>query len=304
MPGRPHHAQWYNRLRAVAAGACVAGSVGLAAGQPQVADDVTDVLRRVGERVQQYFARAQSLVCLETVYLQPLGMGLSPSGPGRNVESELRMSWEPLVVPAVPEARMLRQVLKVNGGPPRRKDPNNCTVPEQFESEEPVLAMLLPGQQHQYTFKLAGRGRVDRRDAIIVEFRELARVAVDVQLVENNEDCVNFDMKGGLRGRIWIDPETFEVLRLDQGLIGLVDIQLPRKLTLRSGGVYSWTMERWDTSIRFESMSFRDPDETLTLPVSILSLRITRGSASPRLRTTTEFTQYRRFLTGGRVVPP
>jgi hypothetical protein len=214
------------------------------------------------------------------------------------------MSWEPLVVPAVPEARMLRQVLKVNGGPPRRKDPNNCTVPEQFESEEPVLAMLLPGQQHQYTFKLAGRGRVDRRDAIIVEFRELARVAVDVQLVENNEDCVNFDMKGGLRGRIWIDPETFEVLRLDQGLIGLVDIQLPRKLTLRSGGVYSWTMERWDTSIRFESMSFRDPDETLTLPVSILSLRITRGSASPRLRTTTEFTQYRRFLTGGRVVPP
>jgi hypothetical protein len=111
-------------------------------------------------------------------------------------------------------------------------------------------------------------------------------------------------MKGGLRGRIWIDPETFDVLRLDQGLIGLVEIQLPRQLTRRSGGVYSWTMERWDTSIRFQSVPFRDPDETLTLPVSIQQLRITRGSASPRLRTTTEFTEYKRFLTGGRVVPP
>jgi hypothetical protein len=304
MPRPPCRTRSTSWLPAVIAGVGLAGAVCLASGPPQAADDLAEVLRRVGERVQEYFARAQSLVCLETVHMQPLGLGLSPSGVGRNVESELRLSWEPLVEPAVPAARMLRQVLKVNGGPPRKRDPNNCTVPEQFESEEPALAMMLPGQQGQYTFKLAGRGRVDRREAILIEFRELARVSVDVQPVETNEDCVNFDMKGGLRGRIWIDPETFNVLRLDQGLIGLVEILLPRRLTRRSGGAYSWTMERWDTSIRFESVSFRDPDETLTLPVSIQQLRITRGSASPRLRTTIEFTQYRRFLTGGRVVPP
>jgi hypothetical protein len=303
MPGPPHGVRSIGGVVSALIGAGLAGVVCLASGPAQVPDELTDILRRVGERVQQYFARAQSLVCLETVHLQPLGLGLSPSGFGRNIESELRMSWEPLVAPAAPEARMLRQVLKVNGGRPRRKDPNNCTVPEQYETEEPALAMLLPDQQGGYGFKLAGRGRVDRRDAIMIDFRELARLSVDVSAVENNEDCVNFDMKGGLRGRIWIDPETFDVLRLDQGLIGLVEIRLPRQMFRRTGGASSMTMERWDTSIRFQPMSFRDPDETLTLPVSILSLRVTRGSGTPRLRTMTEFTQYRRFLTGGRVVP-
>ena len=63
-------------------------------------------------------------------------------------------------------------------------------------------------------------------------------------------------------------------------------------------------MERWDTTIRFKAVRFSDPDETLMLPVSSTSLRITRGAGQPRLRTVVEYTDYRRFLTGGRVVPP
>jgi hypothetical protein len=61
-------------------------------------------------------------------------------------------------------------------------------------------------------------------------------------------------------------------------------------------------MERWDSSIRFKPVSFTEPDETLVLPVSISTLRITRGSGTPRLRTTTSYSSYKRFLTGGRVV--
>ena len=51
-------------------------------------------LARAAERVAEYFARAQSLVCLEIVHLQPLGSGLSVDGVGRTVESELRLSWD------------------------------------------------------------------------------------------------------------------------------------------------------------------------------------------------------------------
>jgi hypothetical protein len=39
------------------------------------------------------------------------------------------------------------------------------------------------------------------------------------------------------------------------------------------------------------------------LPVSSTSIRITRGAGMPRLRTITEYSGYKRFLTGGRVVP-
>ena len=66
----------------------------------------------------------------------------------------------------------------------------------------------------------------------------------------------------------------------------------------------SWTMERWDSSIRFKRVRFQDPEETLVLPVESSTLQITRGAGTPRLRTSTQYHAYRRFITGGRVVPP
>jgi hypothetical protein len=91
-------------------------------------------------------------------------------------------------------------------------------------------------------------------------------------------------------------------MRLDQSLMGLVDIPMPRSVSRRVGVADRWTMERWDTTIRFKPVRFQDPDETIMLPESSTSLRITRGAGMPRLRTMTSYTGYKRFLTGGRVV--
>ena len=136
----------------------------------------------------------------------------------------------------------------------------------------------------------------------MIDFRLKAKPSVEVSLVDGNEECVSFSLTGGMRGRIWIDGETFDVLRLDQGLTGFIDIPLPREVMRRGSGSPYWTMERWDSSTRFKPVVFRDPDETLLLPVSVSSLRITRGSGTPRLRTTTQYSGYRRFLTGARIV--
>ena len=98
----------------------------------QSAIDLAAVLERAGVSVTEYFARAQSIVCLEKVSLQRLAMALAADGPARRVESELRLSWEPSADNPTPtEARTLRQVLRVNGSPPRKKDYENCTTPEQ-----------------------------------------------------------------------------------------------------------------------------------------------------------------------------
>ena len=43
-------------------------------------------------------------------------------------------------------------------------------------------------------------------------------------MVEGRDDCVSFNVEGGMQGRIWIDAETHDVLRLDQRLSGLVEI--------------------------------------------------------------------------------
>jgi hypothetical protein len=270
----------------------------------QTSVDINSVLQRAGDKVAEYFARAQSIMCLEKVSLQRLSMGYGAEGPARRVESELRLSWEPTPDNPTPtEARTLRQVLRVNGSPPRKKDHDNCTTPEQQDSEEQPLSLLLPSQRGRYTFTYGGRETVDRRDAIVIAFREIRKPTVDVSMVEDKEDCISFDIEGGMRGRVWLDAETHDVLRLDQSLGGLVEIPLPRKAT-RHGGTMFWTMERWDTTIRFRRVTFQDPEETLVLPVESSTLQVTRGAGTPRLRTSTQYLSYRRFITAGRVIPP
>lgn len=266
--------------------------------------DVGGLLHRAGERVTEFFARAQSLMCLEKVSLQRLSSGLASDGPSRFVESELRVSWDPSPDDPTPkEAKTLRQVLRVNGSPPRKRDMNNCTTPEQQVSETQPLSILLPALRGEYTFKFDRLDTVDGRSAIVLSYREVKKPTVEVSLVDGKEDCINFEIDGGMRGRVWIDAETHDVLRLDKTLIGLVDIPLPWKV-VRRGGPMQWTMERWDESIRFKRVTFQDPEETMILPVSSTALQITRGAGTPRLRTTTQYLAYRRFLTGGRLVPP
>jgi hypothetical protein len=277
---------------------------GLAAQPREAALDLATVLHRAGERVEQFFARAQSLVCLETVRMQPLGSGLSPDGFGRTVESELRLAWDPFSPSDTPpEARTLRHVLKVNGHLPRKDDDDNCTSPEQQSSETQPLSMLLAEQRRDYVFALGSPGKIDGRPVLVIEYRLNRKVTVDVREIEGKDDCISYDVDGGLRGKIWLDPNTFEVMRLDQGLSGLVDINLPRRIARRPGVNDRWVLERMDTSIRFKPVTFSDPDETLMLPVSSSSLRIAHGAGTPRLRTSVEYARYRRFLTGARIVP-
>ena len=291
------------RPSAVAVATMLFGVGVLSAEQPATIAPLAEVLQRAGERVETFFTRAQSIVCLEVVRLHYLNTSLSPDGPARTVESELRLSWERSddgVASA--EAHTLRQLLKVNGHPPRDDDWDSCTAPEQQAREPQPLSMLLPALRADYEFWLSGQERVDGRTAVTLDYRFIKRASVDVDMVEGRDDCLSFKLDGGLRGRLWLDAETYDVVRLDQRLSGMVDIPLPRIITRRPGSDMRWTMERWDTSIRFKRVPFENPQETLVLPSSLSSLRITRGSGTPRLRTMTDYRNYRRFLTSGRIV--
>lgn len=45
-----------------------------------------------------------------------------------------------------------------------------------------------------------------------------------------------------------------------------------------------------------------DPDESVMLPVSKETVTVVRNAGSPRVRTSQSFRNYRRFITGGRIV--
>lgn len=266
------------------------------------AADVTATLERATARVKDFFERAQSLVCTERVHVQPLSYGLSGDGFGRTVESELRVSWDGDAGGAS-EARAMRQVMKVNGHKPRRNDRNNCTTPERHDTEPQVLSMLLPDERDDYTWALAGAASIDGRPALLLDFREKEALSLEVSVQDDDEDCLTYTVRGGSRGRLWLDAESHDVMRLDQHLVGQANAPMPRILQRRPGASPTMTVERFDTSYRFKRVRFENPEETLVLPVSSTSLRITQGGGAPRMRVTTEYRDYHRFLTGGRLVP-
>jgi hypothetical protein len=259
--------------------------------------DVVALLARVGEQVEQYFARAQRIVCQESVRLQSLSADLMTDGSqARQLVYELRMVWDPPSSgQGLPEATVLREIITIDGRPPRPKDEPGCMDPKPV-SPEP-LAMLLPARQRDYAFTWAGTGRADGRPAAMLDYKSLESGPVRATWRNN---CVNVDLPGRTRGRVWIDQATGDVLRLDERLTGMFDIDVP--LERRHGSTASMTIERADSSIRYKRVAFRDPEEAFLVPASIDTLTVIRNAGAPRVRKTQVFSNYRRYVTDWRIV--
>ena len=103
------------------------------------------------------------------------------------------------------------------------------------------------------------------------------------------------------RGKVWADAESGEVLRLDEHLTGMFEFSIPPDQS-RRGGPPRMILERLDTSIRYRPVEFSDPDETLQLPSSIEVMAVWRNAASPRVFITHDMSNYRRFVTGSRML--
>jgi len=287
------------RALAVRGVATVVAGVALsaAARPPERAEDVVALLARIGAQVERYFARAQSILCQETVRLQSLGADLMADGShARQLVYELRMAWDsPSNGDGPPDANVLREIITIDGRPPKPKDEPGCMDPKPA-SPEP-LAMLLPARQPDYAFTWAGTGRVDGRPAAMLDYRSLEAGPVKVT---RRDDCISIELPGRSRGRVWIDQETADVLRLDERLTGMFDVDVPPER--RRAPTAPMTIERADSSIRYRRVAFRGPEEVLMLPASIETLTVIRNAGAPRVRKTQVFSNYRRFVTEGRIV--
>ncbi len=259
-------------------------------------DELVEVLSRVGAYVGRYFARAGAVMSRETVTRQPLGHDLTPEGHGRRLEYDLRVEWEPSVDGTPVAGRMLRTLLRVDGRAPKPGDDGECTDPA-TDVPEP-LSMFLPARQGDYRFTLRGTGNVNGRRARILDYREVARGEPEIAW---KESCVSVNLPGRGTGRAWVDPASGEVLRLDEFVGGPVEIEVP-KAQLRPGLERYMVFERSNVSIRYKPVTFHEPEETLLMPASIDTLAEWRHSGTLRYRITQTFTNYRRFVTGGRLV--
>jgi hypothetical protein len=283
------------QIRVSALAACAVLALFGGAVLAQGPDDLVTVLGHVSDRVQHYYGRAQSIVCIERVTVQPVRHDLTPDGFGKVLEFELRIDWDALTENDVPlEARVIRELRKVNGRTPRPNYEAGCLDPKSGALEP--LAFLLPHHRDEYTFAWNGVGRLKDRRTMMLDYKSRAAGPIDAKW---KGDCVSIDAPGRTKGRIWIDETTHDVLRLDEQLTGQFEYRVPRE---HWGfiGPQTWVIERSDSSVRYRPVGFKDPDETVLLPEYIEVVTVFRGAQSYRI--TQSFSGYRRFITAGRIV--
>jgi hypothetical protein len=276
---------------------------GWVAAAPQAPPDIEALMRLVGERVAEYHQRAQSVMCVEQSTVQPIQSNLAPEGFSRTVESDLRVEFE-ADGDTLPAARVIREIRRINGRAPRerdKKDRAGCTDPNPL-SPEP-LAFLLSAHRDEYRFMSLRNGREKGRATLIIDFLSTSRTGRP-ELVEDergHDDCFDWSPSVATRGRVWVDANTHDVLRVDRRIDGPIDVRVPWRLQ-RQHHLPPWVViERDDQTMRYKPVAFGDPDEVLLLPESVESLTVVRGGLQSTRRTET-FRSYRRFLTEGRVV--
>lgn len=293
----------YARLAVIAT---VALCGGWASAAPRMPHDVDALMAHVGERVAEYSRRARNVICVERSTVQPIQSNWSADGMARTVESELRVEFDGAGGDAPPEAKMIRDVRRVNGRAPRERDKTDrsgCTDPNPL-SPEP-LAFLLPGQRADYLFTKVVEGKEKDRAALVVDFMSASRTSKP-ELIEDprgHHDCFDWTGPIATRGRVWVDAVTHDVLRVERYLHGPVDVRVPWALQRRYNFAPWITLERDDVTMRYKAVTFSDPDEAILLPASIDSVTILRGTLQS-MRRTDMFTDYRRFLTTTRVKDP
>jgi hypothetical protein len=223
---------------------------------------------------------------------------MSPDGFARVLEYELRVERE-MSDGDAGDAKFVRELKKINGRAPREKDTPGCYDPNPLTLDP--LAFLLPSHRNEYQFTLAGFGKGKDANQLLIDYKPLE--SGKPEIVEDKRgrpECFSISIPGVTRGRVWIDAATFDVVRIEEHLASRVDVRVPFSLQRTRGLPNVLVVERYDQQIRYRPVAFQDPEETILLPDSISVLTLMRGAGSHR--TNQEFTNYRRFLTRGRLV--
>ncbi len=257
--------------------------------------DVEAVLQRIQASVEHFYAQARNVLADVRVVVRPMTWDLRDVRPPRNLLYEMRVEWAEGTDTMAPEPVVRRRLLEANGRPAEPEDEPECADPEPF-SDEP-LAIFLPARREDFVFSWTRREREAGREADVIEYRPRHDEAPTIEWEDN---CVSLDLPGHTRGRVWADAESGEVLRVDERLSGMFEFRVPRERGRL--GPPTMVLESANSTVRYRRVTFSDPDETLLLPSSMESMSVWRNAGVRRQLIIHEISNYRRFVTGARVI--
>lgn len=284
-------------LASLLCGAGVGARAQDAAAQPPEKDErLALILERARAGVERYHRGMFRIAFTEVLRSEELREDMTPKRSKEFVFEcvVLRESLSPEEGDYV--AEIVRRLKTVDGRPAKKGERD---VPEEGVSID-YLNFLLPKWAKLYRFTLEGeealRGRQSFRVALLPPGQE--------PLVEWKG--TSFRVSAPRRWSFWVDAERFDILQVESHLAAPFEFERPRSFSAgpfgRFGPSRRLRYARLDSSVRFRLEHFKDPEQALMVPDSADEVMVIAGARRPRLRTTISFTNYRRFVSGVRVI--
>jgi hypothetical protein len=275
--------------------------------------ELATLLDRVGERVNTYYVDLQKFTWTDTVRQLSLGEDQTPQGNPRDLVYDMIIRLDPVppradTPPPLPPffTTDLSELISVDGktflkgDSPVRSDPKAGDIGLLW-----ILLWAPRRPEHNYEFSFAGRADLDGRKTLMVDIAYSPRVysvgPFDVPKTGSSNRIPSVVWQGDsftvliqTTGRIWIDPDTYDVLRLETRTKPF-EFEKPDgrgKLKFEFG-----------MTARFRSMTVENPKQTLMVPESIETVQTVKGMQPPIVRTTHTFGNFKRFAADVKIIP-
>lgn len=285
-------------------------------GQSRVKEiELATLLDRVGERVKTYYLDLQKFAWTDTVRQQPLRDDRTPQGKPRDLVYDMIIRIDPAVprdgvplpLPLPPFfTKDLSELISVDGKPFLKDDSPERSDPKAGDIGLLWILLWAPRRtDHIYQFSFAGREDMDGRKTLMVDITYSQRgysvgpivapmIGTPTRVPWVGWQGDSFTVLVQQTGRIWIDPDTYDVLRLETRT-------KPFEFERRDGrGKLKF---QYGLTARFHSMTFENPTQTLMVPESIETVQTVTGMQPPLVRTTHTFGNFKRFAADVKIIP-
>ncbi|HEX8187717.1 MAG TPA: hypothetical protein VF586_05165 [Pyrinomonadaceae bacterium] len=258
------------------------------------------ILDRVGEGVEKYQAELFRIAFTETLRQEELREDMTPKKSkefvfdtivSREALSEEEGDYYPKTV---------RRLRAVDGKPSKRGGGRDAAAGAAVSS----LVFLLPKHRRDFQFTLEGEEGFEGRAAFRIRVLRRGEGPPRVEW-EKGVVGVSFYVFAPSVNFLWVDAETYDVLRFESHLAEPFEFESPRTFgagPLRVGPSRKLKYAARDYAVNFRRERFKDPEQTLLVPVAAEWTNVIEGARRPRTRATLRFSNYQRFRSDVKVV--
>ena len=271
-----------------------------AAATPAADEKLTRILDRAGEAVARYHAELFRIAFTETLRHEELRKDMTPKKSKEYVFDTIVAREELSADEDDYYPKAVRRLRTIDGKTGKRPKGREAAAGISVSS----LHFLLPKNRHLYQFSLDGEERLDGRPAYRLR---VTRVGQGEPKVEWSKRLVGvrFHAFAPTVFTAWVDAENYDTLRVEAHLLAPFEFDTPRTFGSpfgRFGPSKRLRYTNQDYAVRFRRERFKDPEQTLLVPVEAEWVTVIEGAGKPRQRTTLRFSDYRRYRSDVKVI--